>query len=172
MRWFLLIVLTGLAGCASVKDIDEFAATTPAFDPVRFFTGHVTSWGVAERSGQPTDIVVTDCVGTPEGDHIHLIQTLTVGGDVTHREWQFKRTTPGHYEATANDMVGTAHGTSAGRAFHWNWVLATKPGNRLFDVTMDQWWYLLDDGTMLNRTTVTKLGFTIAQVSEHFSPAR
>jgi hypothetical protein len=29
--------------------------------------------------------------------------------------------------------------------------------------------YLLDDGTMLNRTTITKLGVTVAQVSEVFT---
>ena len=36
---------------------------------------------------------------------------------------------------------------------------------------MDQWWYLLDDGSMLNRTTVRKLGVIVAEVSEHFARA-
>ena len=171
MRWTFLLV-AALAGCASVKDIGEFAGTKPTFDPVQFFTGHVTSWGVVERSGQPTDVVVTDCVGEPEGAGLHLTQKLTVGADVSHREWHVTRTAQDHYAATANDMVGTAQGVSSGRAFHWSWVLATKPGHSLFDVTMDQWWYLLDDGTMMNRTTVSKLGITIAQVSEHFAPVR
>ena len=171
MRWIVLAACALLAGCATEKTVGDFAGTAPAFDPVRFFTGHVTSWGVVERSGQPTDIVVTDCAGAPDGDGLHLVQTLTVGSDVSHRDWQVRRTGSGLYEATANDMVGTAHGQASGRAFHWTWVLATKPGNSLFDVTMDQWWYLLDDGTMLNRTTVTKVGLTIAQVTEHFAHA-
>jgi len=34
---------------------------------------------------------------------------------------------------------------------------------------MDQWWYLLDDGSMLNRTTISKFGVTLIEVSEHFA---
>ena len=33
---------------------------------------------------------------------------------------------------------------------------------------MDQWWYLLDDGSMLNRTIISKLGVVAAEVTEHF----
>ena len=83
-----------------------------------------------------------------------------------------RRTGPGRFEATANDMVGTAVGEASGRAFHWQWTLALSPGNSLKDVTMDQWWYLLDDGSMLNRTTIRKLGYIAAEVSEHFAPVR
>ena len=78
---------------------------------------------------------------------------------------------PGRYEATANDMVGTATGEASGRAFHWQWTLALSPGNSLKNVTMEQWWYLLDDGSMMNRTTVvSKLGYIAAEVTEHFAP--
>lgn len=168
---FLFVGLV-LGGCSSGKKIGDFAGTTPPFDPVRFFTGHVRSWGVLERSGGPADIVTTDCNGSVESDgSLHMVQELDVGGDLSRRDWHLRHTGPGGYEATANDMVGTAHGMAAGRAFHWTWTLALRPGNRLFDVTMDQWWYAFDDGTMLNRTTISKLGFTMAEVTERFAPA-
>ena len=161
-----------LAGCASGKKVADFAGTVPVLDPIHFFTGHVRSWGVLEQSGGPVDIVTTDCVGTLEPDGgLHMVQTLDVGGDPSRRDWHMRRTGPGRYEATANDMVGVAQGEAAGRAFHWTWTLATKPGNFLFNVTMDQWWYAYDDGTIVNRTTISKLGFTVAQVTERFAPA-
>jgi hypothetical protein len=100
-----------------------------------------------------------------------MTQTLVVGTDPpTTRRWHMRRTAPGTFEATANDMVGTATGEAAGRAFHWQWTLALSPGNSLKDVTMDQWWYLQPDGSLLNRTTVRKLGFIAAEVTEHFVP--
>ena len=68
--------------------------------------------------------------------------------------------------------VGTAVGEASGRAFHWQWTLALSPGNPVKNVTMDQWWYLQPDGSMLNRTTVRKLGFIAAEVTEHFVPGR
>ncbi len=173
MRLLALLLATTLLGCGGAMPVDGFHATTPAIDPIRFFTGHVRSWGVLEdRSGQPTDIVTTDCVGESTGDTLHMVQRLTIGQDApTTRDWQMRRAGPNRYEATANDMVGTATGEASGRAFHWIWTLALSPGNDLKNLSMDQWWYLLDDGTMLNRTTVRKLGVILIEVSEHFAHA-
>jgi hypothetical protein len=163
-----------LAGCSEPLAIERFASTTPAFDPVTFWTGHTRSWGVIEnRSGQPTEIVTTDCIGTAEGaDGLRMVQTLTLGdGTVQHREWHIRRTAQGAFEASANDMVGMAIGSARGRAFHWSWTLATKPGDALRDVTMDQWMYLMDGGTMVNRTTIRKFGIVLAEVTEQFAHA-
>jgi hypothetical protein len=151
--------------------VAQFAGTRPAFDPLTFWAGHHRSWGVLEnRGGAPMDTVVTDCVGTPLPDgSLRMAQTLTLGqGTVTHRDWHLWRTGADTYAATANDMVGQARGSAAGRVFHWTWVLALSPGNPLKNVTMDQWMYLYADGSMMNRTTIRKLGLTAAQVSERF----
>ena len=178
VRWVAVVVALALTSCGSGKKVSEFAGTTPAFDPLNYFTGHVASWGVIERFGTPTDVVTTDCTGTVEPDgSLHMVQTLDIGGEHSHREWHMRRIGAARqgvvqYEATANDMVGTAHGEASGRAFHWTWTLALKPGNSLFDVTMDQWWFAFDDGTMLNRTGITKLGLTVAEVTERFEPVR
>ncbi len=168
------VALGLLAGCSGPMPVGRFAGSNPAFDPVRFWTGHVQSWGVLEdRSGAPSDIVTTDCRGESEGaDGLHMVQRLTLGdGTVQMRDWHMRRTGPATVQATANDMVGVADGVAAGRAFHWSWTLATKPGNPLFDVTMDQWMYLMDDGAMVNRTTIGKLGVTLAEVTEQFQRA-
>lgn len=170
LRW--IVPLMVLAGCSDPMPVTAFRTTKPDIDPIRFFTGHVRSWGVLEnRSGEPTTIVTTDCVGKVEGDVLRMTQLLTIGQDPPMtRTWIMRRSAPGRFEATANDMVGTASGEASGRAFHWTWALATSPGNDLKTVSMDQWWYLLDDGSMLNHTTISKLGVRLAQVSEHFAP--
>ena len=172
-RAALIALLAPLAvfGCGDANPLDRFAGSGPAFDPVAFWTGHARSWGVMEnRAGAPTGIVQTDCVGVAEGaDGLHMMQTLTLpDGSVQHRDWHMRRIAPGRFAATANDMVGSATGEAKGRAFHWTWVLATRPGNALFDVTLSQWMYLMDDGGLVNRTTISKLGFTVAEVTEQF----
>jgi hypothetical protein len=167
----VICVALALTGCGKPKHAD-FRRTRPPFDPVAFWTGHVQSWGVIEdRDGAPTETIETDCTGEAEGpDGLHLRQTLTESdGTVRHRDWHLRRTAPNSYIATANDMVGTAQGVAAGRSFHWDWSWASSPGNPLKTVTMHQWMYLMPDGSMLNRTTITKLGFTVAQVTERFA---
>lgn len=173
MRLLAMTVLLMLTSCSNPLPVSRFAKDGPAFDPVQFFTGHVRSWGVLEsRSGQPTSVVVTDCQGTADGpDGLRMTQTLTLdGGSPTTREWRMSRVGEGRYQATANDMLGTATGEAAGRAFHWQWDLALSPGNPIKNVTMDQWWYLQDDGSMLNRTMIRKLGIIVAEVTENFTP--
>ena len=174
MRWLLVVAVLTLAACSEPMPIQAFRDTRPAIDPVRFFTGHVRSWGVMEnRSGQPTSIVTTDCRGEADGpDGLRMTQTLQVGAEppVT-RLWRMRRTASGQFEASANDSVGAAVGDASGNAFHWQWSLALQPGNALKNVTMDQWWYLLEDGSMLNRTTIRKLGIIVAEVTERFARA-
>ena len=175
MRPIVLAALLSLLSCSDPLAVNAFTDTPPELDPVRFFTGHVRSWGVLEdRSGQPTSIVTTDCAGTPEGpDGLHMVQHLQLGTDApTTRDWHMRRIAPGRYQATANDMVGDTVGDASGRAFHWQWTLALSPGNSLKNVTMDQWWYLQPDGSLLNRTTIRKLGIIAAEVTEHFVPDR
>lgn len=166
-----LALLLPLLACSSPLPVASFAGDGPGFDPVRFFQGRIHSWGVLEnRAGQPTEIVRTDGTGVPEGtDGVHFPQRVQTGADpATMRDWHMRRVGPGRYEATANDIIGTAQGGASGRAFHWTWTLALHPGNPLSHVGMDQWWYLQDDGTMLNRTIITKLGVVVAEVTEHF----
>lgn len=163
-------VLLLLVGCSSPLKREAFAQTSPAFDPVQFWTGHSESWGVIEnRSGSPTSIITTTTDGTPEGDGgLHMVQHVRTGGKDNVRDWHITRTGPGVYAATANDIVGTARGSPSGRTLHWRWTLAAKPGNALYNLRMEQWMYLADNGTLLVRTQVRKFGVRLAQISEQF----
>jgi hypothetical protein len=158
-------------GCAAPLRSEAFANTAPAFDPITFWTGRTASWGVIEnRDGAPTAIVTTTTEGTAEGaDGLHMIQHVMIDGKDTARDWHIRRLGDGQFVATANDMVGAARGQASGRTFHWNWTLATKPGDAVRNVEMEQWMYLADNGTLMNRTIITKLGVRLAEVSEQFA---
>ena len=171
MRYFLcLCALLLVVGCAAPLKPEAFASTEPAFDPVTFWTGRTASWGVVENGdGAPTSVVKTTTEATAEGaDGLYMVQHVITGGKDTVRYWHMRRLGGGQFEATANDMVGTARGRASGRTFHWSWRLATRPGNALYNVRLEQWMYLADNGTLMNRTIITKLGVRLAEVSEQF----
>ncbi len=143
-----------------------------AFDPIAFFTGHTHSWGVIEsRSGAPTERIVTDSHGAADGSgRLLMVQTLSFqDGKTQQRDWTLWRSGADRFDATANDMVGTAKGESEGNIFHWQWVLARAPGNSVMNVTMNQWMYRLGDHSVMIRTTVSKFGVIVAEVTEHFT---
>ncbi len=169
-RLFLILFTTILTSCASMKPSD-FSDGRPLFDPATFFTGHAKSFGVLEnRAGTPKQRVRTETSGKWAGASLELEQDLIFGdGKRQHRSWRIRRVDAHHYEATANDVIGTIHGESFGNVFHWSFKLALSPGNPLGNVRMSQWMYLQPDGqTMINHSTISKLGVVVAQVTEQF----
>ena len=170
VRTVAMLLAWMLAGCASVPP-EHFTGGRPAFDPVAYFTGETHSWGVFEnRAGEPSRSFITDCVGRREGGALRLDQTFTYeDGHTQQRHWTIHHVDAHRYEATANDVVGTATGEAYGNAFHWEYTVALKPGNPLYDVRLRQWMYLQADGrTVLNRGSVNKFGVEVAQVAETF----
>jgi len=169
--WLAPLLL--LAACDKPLPVGRFASSALKFDPLRFFTGHVRSWGVLEnRSGEPTGMVVTDLQRPYRvGWQSHHARCLTFGdGSSETREWHMRRTGPGLDEATATDIIGTEQGALAGRIFHLTWTLAARPGNALANVATDRWMYLNAGGAMTNRTTISKLGVILVSVTERFAP--
>lgn len=159
-----------VAGCSAPLRPEAFVTTVPAFDPITFWTGRTASWGVIEnRDGAPTAIITTSTEATAEGANgLHMVQHVISNGKDSVRDWHLRRLGDGQFEATASDMVGSARGAASGRMGHWTWVLAADPGNSLLNVSMEQWMYLADNGTLMVRTIVTKLGVRLAEISEQF----
>lgn len=154
---FLALCLTGalMSGCDREFGISKGHGADPGFDPVAFFSGHTQSWGVIEsRSGAPTQQITTVGQGaSSDANRLLMKQYLTFeDGTTQQRDWTLWRTGPNRFDATANDMVGTANGETNGRIFHWQWILARAPGNHLMNVTINQWMYGLDDGSVMIRT--------------------
>lgn len=157
------------SGCAEMP-VSDFADQRPVLDPAQFFSGKTSSTGVMEnRGGAPMKRVTTQTIGKWEGETLHLEQELQLGGEPQHRSWRIRKLDAHHFEATANDLVGTARGEAYGNVFHWEFTLALSPGNPLANVRMSQWMYLQPDGrTLVNHSTIRKLGLVLAQVTEQF----
>lgn len=170
LRWLCLLPVMVLTACASLAP-QKFADTGPTFDPQAFFTGRVHSWGVFEnRAGEPARRFTTASIGRRDGDTLRLDQTFTYDdGTRQQRHWRIRRVDAHRFTATANDVLGEAAGEAYGNAFRWEYTVALKPGNGLFNVRLKQWMYLQADGrTMVNRAVVRKFGVEVAQVTEYF----
>lgn len=161
-----------IASCFPALAPRASAGPGPAFDPLAFFEGHTHSWGVIEdRSGAPTKQIQTDSHGERDAaGRLRMMQRLTFqDGTTQERDWTLWPSGPNRFDATASDMIGTANGQADGNNFHWQWVLARSPGNRLMDVTMTQWMYQLQDGSVMIRTMISKFGIIVAEVTEQFT---
>ena len=157
-----------LAACATI-DVGQYAAEKPPLDLAQYFTGTVDGWGMfQDRSGAVVKrfTVRIDC--TWRGNEGTLDEHFEYAdGTTQNRVWKLVKD-GNRYTGTAADVVGTALGAAAGNALHWNYVLALPVDGKTWNMDMDDWMFLVDDRTMLNRTTMSKFGFRVGEVTLSF----
>jgi hypothetical protein len=56
-------------------------------------------------------------------------------------------------------------GAAAGNAFHWTYTLALPVDGRVWNVALDDWMFLVDDRTILNRSAMSKLGLHLGDLT-------
>ena len=169
MRILLLLAGLALAACASPTPRD-YAAQGPALDLRTYFNGKVDGWGmVQDRSGKVTRRMTVEITASWRGDVGTLDERFTnADGTQETRVWTLSKQGE-RYVGTAGDVVGVATGEAAGNALNWSYVLDAKreDGGRV-KLDMDDWMWLVDERTLVNRTRFSKFGIRFGEVSFFF----
>ena len=167
-RLFMLAVISMLTACATLTPQD-YAQETPKLDLASYFNGTVDGWGmVQDRSGKVLRrmYVVLDCKWN--GNEGVLDESFQWSdGKTEKRVWKIRKDGD-RYIGTAGDVVGEARGEASGNALRWSYVLALPVGDSTYNMDMDDWMWMIDEKTMANRTTMTKLGVRVAEISIFF----
>ena len=169
-RFLLLLGLSlSIAGCGSV-DVARYADQQPALSLEHFFSQPVKAWGMFQkRNGEVTKRFEVDLVSRREGNNLILDERF-VYSDGTHqrRIWTLTPEKNGGWSGRAGDVVGVAKGQIAGNTFHWRYRLNLPVDDSTYEVSMDDWMYLIDDDTLINRTSMSKWGVEVGQVTVFF----
>lgn len=62
-------------------------------------------------------------------------------------------------------MIGEARGEVAGNALRWRYTLDLPVDGRRWQVDLDDWMYLMDEETLINRSRMSKLGVEVGQIT-------
>ena len=172
-RHCLLATAAGLTGCAS-PEVGQYAAERPLLDLRAYFNGPVVGHGLfTGRGGNVVKrfIVRMDCRW--QGDDGVLDEDFSYAdGSKQRRVWRVRKLPDGRYTGEADDVVGVATGQASGNALRWNYTLALPVEGRTWHVQMDDWMFLVDDEVLLNRTSMSKFGFHLGEVTLSFRKAR
>ncbi len=167
-RFFLIFSFFMLSACTSLSPQD-YAKETPKLDLASYFNGTVEGWGmVQDRSGKVLRrmYVVIECKWN--GNEGVLDESFQWSdGKTEKRVWKIRKEGD-RYIGSAGDVVGEAKGEAAGNALRWNYVLALPVDGSVYNMDMDDWMWMIDDKTMTNRTTMSKLGIKVAEISIFF----
>jgi hypothetical protein len=158
------------AGCASPVPAD-YADQRPLLDLKRYFDGDVTAHGLfTDRGGRVVRrfTVAMDCRW--QGADGVLDERFTYSdGRTERRVWRLREEAGGRYTGTADDVVGTAEGQVAGNTFQWQYTLKLPVDGRVVEVQFDDWMFLIDDRTMLNKARMSKFGVRLGDVTLAFT---
>ena len=166
--WLSLLLLGLMAGCATVTPQD-YARESPKLDLKTYFNGKVDGWGmVQDRSGKVLRRMVVEMECTWNGDEGVLDESFRWSdGKTEKRVWTIRKEGD-RYIGTAGDVVGEAQGEAAGNALQWRYVLRLPEDVGGYEMNMDDWMWMVDDKTLTNRTTMSKLGVKFAEITIFF----
>ena len=165
--FFLLILLTG---CANNMKPTDFKDQKPRLIIENYLSGNVKAWGVLQnRSGKVTRQFKADLNGNWDGSKLILDEVFDWNdGERQTRQWIIKKIDDHNYEGTASDVVGTAKGYSYGPAFKFEYVLLVPIKGKNIKITFDDWIFMQDDKIAINRATMKKFGFKVAELTVVF----
>ena len=90
-------------------------------------------------------------------------------GTTSRRVWTLKKQADGTLcAARPTTWSARRSARSAGNALRWRYVLALPVDGKVYHVDFDDWMFLMDDKVMLNRSSMTKWGFNLGEVTLTF----
>jgi hypothetical protein len=145
---------------------EDFAGTTPELRLEEYFLGHTRAWGMVQnRSGKPTRYFTVDIQGRREGEELVLREDFVFrDGERSQRTWRIRKLDEHRYQGTAGDVVGTASGRRYGNALNWQYDLLLTVDDRQWKVHFNDWMFLHEDGVVVNRAEMTKLGVRVGEI--------
>jgi len=168
-RFCNVLLLTLLCACAS-PDVAQYAKNAPVFDPVQFFSGKTDAWGMFQkRGGEVVKRFHVEITGSEQDGKLTLDERFVYDDGATQqRIWTLTHQPDGSWRGTAGDVVGEAVGRAAGNALNWRYTLLLPVDGKTYEMEMDDWMFLMDRQTMINRTSMSKFGFEVGQVTLFF----
>ena len=137
----------------------------------QYFLGRTFASGIFEdRFGNVRRQFTVDIDGTWDGQTLTLTEDFLFGdGESETRVWTIKKTGPGSYIGTADDVIGAAKGSVLGNTLNWKYDMRLKIGGSRVKVHFDDWMFLQPNGVLINKATVSKLGLDIGRVTIAFT---
>ena len=168
----LIIFAQFITSCSSNSSMkpEDFKDKKPRLIIEEYLSGEVKAWGILQnRSGKVTRQFSAILNGKWDGKELILDETFNWNdGEVQKRQWKINKIDEHHYDGTAGDVVGTAKGYSYGPAFKFEYVLLVPVKGKEIKITFDDWIFKQDEKIAINRATMSKFGFKVAELTVFF----
>ena len=169
LGFFSCLALLGLGGCVygfTAQKPTDYVNQSPEFIPARALAGRYLSEGIVyDFTGKVVARFEAEMHGQFGADGGTLKEHfIYASGREDRREWRLAFQDERHFTATASDLVGEARGVASGNTLKMTYKLRLpkEAGGHVLSVT--DWMYLTDEGTILNRSQMRKFGIKVAEL--------
>jgi len=169
-----LLVNAGITHIASFKaqSPQDYAGQTPTFDIREVLNGEMITEGIIYNPmGKANTRFVATMQAGWDGDSGSMTEHFTyASGREQERAWAFQMGENGYFTATAPDIIGVAEGQQMGATVRLTYriKLPEDAGGHVLDVV--DWMYLLENGSVMNRSQFRKFGIKVAELVATFRP--
>jgi len=166
------MVLRGRYASFQAQRAADYSAG-PQFDMRERFSGPIECEGVIYGpTGRVTSRFVANFDAKWEGN----IGTVTErfhydSGNVQDRQWLFTLGNDGSIKAEAGDLVGPGTGQQHGSAVNLNYDIRLTEDAGGHVLSVNDWMYLMENGTIMNRSQFRKYGIKVAELVATMRPA-
>ncbi|MDX1282465.1 DUF3833 domain-containing protein [Shewanella colwelliana] len=166
MKKILSIALVILLSACGSASLEEHTNTTPELKLEQFFDGKLKAYGIVlDRSGNMLRRFDVDLIASWQGNKGEIKEWFEFDdGEKSTRVWRLERLGDNSYSGEAGDVIGTAYGETRGSALYWKYDLSIEVDGETYQVTLDDWMFLIDDKRLFNKTDMTKFGIKVGEV--------
>jgi hypothetical protein len=170
LKKILLLALCSFLTSCAMTDVRQYQTAEPRLDLVNYFVGTTDAWGMFQkRSGEVVKRFHVEITGSQRNGALILDERFKYDdGTTQQRIWTLVRKADGRWVGTAADVKGESIGVIAGNALHWQYTLLLPVDGTTYEMQLDDWMYLIDDRSMLNRSSMRKFGVELGQVTLFF----
>ena len=161
-----IVVILLVTACGSV-DIQDYQGTKPKLVLEDFFQGQLTASGIVEDfSGKVVRTFNVTMDASWQGNQLTLDEDFIYDdGETQKRIWLITAMGDGHYQGRANDILGMATGQAVGHALRWQYDMRLAVDGSEYEVSFDDWMFLVNDNTIINQSDIIKFGVDVAKVT-------
>ncbi len=151
---------------------EEYQSSGPQFDLRTHLNGPILCEGVIYGpTGRVSSRFVADFDARWDGNSGVMTEKFRYDSGATQdREWRLTLGNDGRIQAEADDLVGAGSGVQMGPAVMLNYriKLPESSGGHVLDTT--DWMYLVENGTIMNRSQFRKYGVKVAELVATMRP--
>lgn len=171
IKWRKPIMATLVAICSVMisscsQNLQEYENNIPKLDLQTFFQGSLSAHGIIQdHKGQVIRMFRAELSASWQKNQGVIDEKFYFNdGKIEYRCWRIEKNGDS-YIGQAGDVDGLASGQVKGNTLNWQYYLNVQTDNGERRLHLDDWLYLVDNNTLLNRTSMSFYGLEVAELT-------